>query len=164
MWYFFTSWFNHCCPVKFQSSKGLKSSSWTGKFQFGGFSRIFRSSDRTSNNDWFCISVSLWQPVYQIISSRRTPKLGMQFDCTFVLAIICPVITGKTQVYRGAVDGIKRILKLKFMFGGNCHQTFLRFFQNDIGEWSWKAENIWYFNTSLGILGLNIKDLGVFNI
>ena len=40
---------NTAVRQKFQSSKGLKSSFWTGKFQFGGFSRIFRSSDKTSS-------------------------------------------------------------------------------------------------------------------
>ena len=42
--------------------------------------------------------------------------------------------------------------------------TFLRFFQNDIGGWSWKVENICYCITSFGVWGLYIKDLVVFNI
>ena len=40
---------------------------------------------------------------------------------------------------------------------------FYDFFQNDIGGWSWKVENICYCNTSFGTFVLNIKDLSVFN-
>ena len=39
--------------------------------------------------------------------------------------------------------------------------TFLRFFQNDIGVWSWKVENICYCNTPFGTFWLNIKDLSI---
>ena len=42
--------------------------------------------------------------------------------------------------------------------------TFLRFFQIDIGGWSWKVENRCYCNTLFGAFLLNIKDLVVFNI
>ena len=41
---------------------------------------------------------------------------------------------------------------------------FTIFFQNDIGEWSWKVENICYCSTSFVTFVLNIKDLSVFNI
>ena len=63
-------------------------------------------------------------------------KLRMQFDCSFMLAVVCPVITGKTQVYRGTVDSIQRIFELEFMFGCNSHYPIKDFLKQ-------LFENLW---------------------
>ena len=56
----------------------------------------------------------------------------MQFDCAFMLAIISPVVTGKTQVYRGTVDSIQRIFELEFMFRSDCYDPIKNFFKQSL--------------------------------
>ena len=53
----------------------------------------------------------------------------MQFDCAFMLAIISPVVTGKTKVDRCAVNSIQRIFELEFMFRSDCYDPIKNFFK-----------------------------------
>ena len=71
-----------------------------------------------------------------LISSRgqiaRKIPFGVQFDNSFVFAVISPVAAGQVKVASRAVDSIQRIYELEFMLWSHCHDQIKDFFKQRI--------------------------------